>query len=336
MSLTILRPGLLTTVQDLGRYGYQRIGVMVSGAMDSFAHRMANLLVGNEQGEATLEITLIGPVIRFEKDALIAICGADFSPSMEGIPVPTWRPVWVRKGSILKFSPSEVGARAYLAIAGGYAIDPVMNSRSTFLRAGIGGFQGRALKAGDVLNFRSSSNWFDSGVQNDLPFTYSAWRISKNLLPLYRKNPTIRVMEGGEYEWFTREAQANFFSAPFTVSSQSDRMGYRLTGPKMAVHEQRELISEAVTMGTVQISSDGNPIVLMADRATTGGYPKLAHIATVDLPLLAQVRPGEQLWFYKITLQEAQRLWIRREREIQQLIQGINFYLRLDKTRHSQ
>jgi len=326
MSLTIVRPGLLTTVQDLGRYGYQKFGVAVSGVMDSFAHRIANLLVGNDQGEATLELTLIGPVIRFEKEAKIAICGANFSPTVEGIPVPAWRPVWIRKGSTLRFSPSEIGARAYLAVAGGFAIDPVMNSRSTFLRAGMGGFQGRALKAGDVLDFRPLSRWFDWGAQNNLPFFYPAWRVSRGLLPLYRKNPTIRVIEGGEYEWFTTEAQVDFFSAPFTVSGQSDRMGYRLAGPRLAVREQRELISEAVTMGTIQISSDGNPIVLMADRATTGGYPKIAQIATVDLPLIAQVRPGEQLWFFKITLQEAQRLWIRREKEIQQLIQGINYH----------
>jgi antagonist of KipI len=328
MSIRVIRPGLLTTVQDLGRMGMQQYGVIVSGAMDSFALRIANLLVSNEEHEAVLEITLSGPSLLFEHDALIAISGADLSPSIGDQTVPAWRPIWVRAGSQLDFGAPVRGCRAYLSVAGGIDVPLVMHSRSTYLRAKLGGLEGRPLANGDRIPFRSESRQAFEMMKGlaeraiDRPFHSTSWFACTDL-PGYTDHPTIRVMPGGQHEWFTEESQIAFVSEEYRVTPQSDRMGYRLSGPSVRFRLRRELISEAVTFGTIQVPADGQPIILMADRPTTGGYAKIAQVATVDLPILAQLKPGSKIRFQQISIDEAQSLYRSREALIQKLRCGI-------------
>ncbi|MCM3411577.1 biotin-dependent carboxyltransferase family protein [Metabacillus litoralis] len=332
--MTTLRSGLLTTIQDLGRYGYQKYGVIVSGAMDSYSLRIANLLVGNSEGEAALEITLMGPTLLFEKDMLIAITGGDLSPTIEGASVPLWRPVFVKKGSKLQFGLQKSGCRAYLAVAGGFAVNEIMKSKSTYLRAEIGGYQGRAIQEGDILEVNSMSEGAFSQIeklknkQNKRPFQPANWSVRWNeFLPLI-KNPNIRVLQGAQYEKFTSHSKEQFFTQSFRVSPQSDRMGYRLSGPAIELEEKLEMLSEAVAHGTIQIPPDGNPIILLADRQTTGGYPKIGQVATVDLPVIAQVMPGQSISFTEITLEDAERLYLEKEKNLRQLAVSITYKLK--------
>ncbi|PLR75602.1 KipI antagonist [Bacillus sp. V3-13] len=327
--LTIIKPGLLTSVQDLGRYGYQKYGVIASGVMDQLAHRISNILAGNDENQPTLEITLLGPVIRFEKDTLISICGGDLSPSINGIPVRLWRSICVKKGSKLSFGPAKAGSRAYLAVAGGIKVPEVMESKSTYLRAGIGGFQGRALKAGDSVDFNEPGDFSNTiheylgKLTVDRPFAEAEWSVASDLIPLHGKDPSIRVMRGRQFELFSKESKDKFFSEPFEVTLQSDRMGYRLKGPLLKLENPEEMISEAVSFGSIQVPSEGNPIVLLADRQTTGGYPKIGQIASVDLPVIAQAKLGDMIRFSEITHEEAQLLFLKREKKIKQLKNGI-------------
>lgn len=327
--IKVLKPGLLSSIQDLGRTGYQKFGVIASGAMDPFSHRMANLLSGNEENDPALEITMMGPTLTFEEDTLISICGGDLSPSINGQPIRTWRSVFVKKGSELKFGGCQKGCRAYLAVSGGFAVPEVMNSKSTYLRAGIGGFKGRALKAGDLLETGKPSlqslkmKDFLSKQLLDKAFVENDWGIASKLIPETVGNPEIRITRGRQFDLFTHESRIQLFNHAFEVTAQSDRMGYRLKGPALALSEHAEQISEAVNFGSIQVPPDGNPIVLLADRQTTGGYPKIGQVAAVDLPLLAQAKPGDALRFAEISNEQAQQLLIKREMKLKELKQGI-------------
>ncbi|MBG9588687.1 biotin-dependent carboxyltransferase family protein [Cytobacillus firmus] len=327
--IKVIKPGLLSSIQDLGRTGYQKFGVIASGAMDPFSHRMANLLSGNEENDPALEITMMGPTLTFEEDTLISICGGDLSPSINGQPIRTWRSVFVKKGSELKFGGCQKGCRAYLAVSGGFAVPEVMNSKSTYLRAGIGGFKGRALKAGDVLETGKPSlqslkmKDFLSKQLLDKAFVENDWGIASKLIPETVGNPEIRITRGRQFDLFTHESRIQLFNHAFEVTAQSDRMGYRLKGPALALSEHAEQISEAVNFGSIQVPPDGNPIVLLADRQTTGGYPKIGQVAAVDLPLLAQAKPGDALRFAEISNEQAQQLLIKREMKLKELKQGI-------------
>ncbi|CAM3755940.1 5-oxoprolinase subunit C family protein [Cytobacillus oceanisediminis] len=327
--LKIKKPGLLSSIQDLGRTGFQKFGVIASGAMDPFAHRMANLLTGNAENEPTLEITMLGPTIIFEEDALISICGGDLSPAINSVPVRSWRSIFVKKGSELKFGYTQSGCRAYLAVAGGFSVSEVMKSKATYLRAGIGGYEGRALKAGDQLVLGTPSDQSDrmteyliQQLQNQ-SFLESDWSITPELIPNTESNPFIRFTKGRQFELFSKESQQKLIGAAFDVTAQSDRMGYRLKGPALSLSEPAELISEAVNFGSIQVPPDGNPIVLLADRQTTGGYPKIGQVAFVDLPLLAQAKPGDKLRFVEISHEKAQHLYLEREWKLKELKQGI-------------
>lgn len=334
MSLTIMKPGLLTTVQDLGRDGYQQQGVIVSGAMDRYALRMANLLTGNTQGMAALEVTMWGPAIQFEQASLVAICGAPFEPRINGRIVPLWRPVWVRAGEILEFGSCSSGARAYLAVAGGVDVPLVLGSRSTYLRAQIGGHEGRALLAGDVLPIGEPSSLaasYMANIEPELtasPFTAASWFIGELNRPAYHEEPLVRFVRGREYHQFTEASKEAFTSHRFRVSSQSDRMGYRLEGPDIQMDNRVELLSSAVVFGTVQVPPQGSPIILMADRQTVGGYPRIAQVASVDLPILAQVRPGDWIRFDEITLEEAEQMYSLAEQLMRRLECAIGLYLK--------
>ena len=329
MSLRILRPGLLTTVQDLGRFGYQKDGIIVSGAMDATALRVANLLVGNDENAAGLEITLLGPTIRFETDHLIALTGAYLSPTLDGRPVGLNRPVWVAAGTELAFGAPVAGSRAYLAVSGGAAVAPVLGSRSTYLGAGFGGLHGRALQAGDVLPgpgpTPAGQRLMETLATSASPVIWrqARWTPNAELCPQPQNSPVIRALWGPEYAQFTAESQRAFWQEPFTVSTEADRMGYRLQGPALARNTKVELLSSAVTFGTVQVPPGGQPIVLMADHQTTGGYPRLAQVITADLSALAQLRPGQRLWFQEVSLLEAQALYLAQERQLRALRRAV-------------
>ncbi|MBL0387109.1 biotin-dependent carboxyltransferase family protein [Tumebacillus sp. ITR2] len=311
MSLRVLRAGLLTTVQDLGRTGFQNQGVVVSGAVDAFALRVANLLVGNSEGAAGVEITVRGPRLEFLKDRLIAVCGADLSPTLNGTAVKLWRPVSVSRGSILEFGAPRLGCRAYLALAGGLDVPVILGSRSTYLRGGLG----RAMKDGDVVGTGRASAWASRMLQklSSSDAKTASWYLSPALLPPYSPSPVLRVIPGNQFETFSQACRERFFQSAYSVTPQSDRMGCRLAGTPLEVETTQEMISEAVTFGTVQVPPQGQPILLLADRQTTGGYPKIAQVAAVDLPLAAQLKPGDSVRFQEITLSEAHALFLARE-----------------------
>lgn len=312
--LTIRKGGLQTTVQDLGRSGFQKYGVVAAGAIDPFAFRIANLLVGNEENAAAIEIQLIGPEIQFEEDTLIAICGGNLSPQLDGETADSWRPVAVAKGQTLTFGKPTAGSRCYLAVAGGIDVPLVMNSRSTYLRAAIGGYQGRALTQGDRLAVGGENGRNESSDQK------TAWSVPA---PVYSAEPVIRVTAGRQFDLFAADSRKCFFSEPFSLSPHSDRMGCRLNGSQLALSEKQELVSEAVAFGSIQVPADGNPIILMADRQTTGGYPKIAEVITADLPLVSQLKPGDSIRFKKVSVEEAQRQLRLQERRISCLKRAI-------------
>lgn len=321
--ITVMKSGLQDTIQDTGRKGYQKFGVVVSGAMDPFSHRVANLLVGNEGQEATLEMTLVGPRLLFEQDAVISVCGGDLQPKIAGVPVPMWKPVFIRKGSELAFGAAVAGSRAYLAVAGGIDIPVVMNSQSTYVKAKIGGFHGRALQTGDLLPIANPTGVSTSIKQNletnEEAFRAADWQIAAKLLPNLSNRYVIRVMRGRQYDFFDGQSQNVFWNEPFTVSSLSDRMGYRINGPALKLKEQTEMISEAVTYGSIQVPTDGNPIILAADRQTTGGYPKIGQISSINFTKLAQAKAGDQLTFNEVTIMESQKLMALQEMNLKEL-----------------
>jgi antagonist of KipI len=333
MKIEVLSPGLMTSVQDLGRYGYQKHGVIVSGAMDSYALQIANLLVGNQPSEATLEITLVGPKMKLEKGMLMSITGGDLSPVIEGKAVPLWRPVYIKKECILEFGACRTGCRAYLAVAGGYNIPDVMGSKSTYLRAGIGGFQGRSLQRGDILEHNPEGETAHRLIRHlakigRVPFVTSSWYADRGYIASNTKPIKIRVMTGRQFAFFTHDSQERLFSQPFLITTQSDRMGYRLSGGELKLEEHLEMISEAVALGTVQVPPDGNPIILLADRQTAGGYPKIAQVAMVDIPRLAQARPGSKLLFTRVSVKEAEKLYLKREQDIETLKRALSLKLK--------
>ncbi|GGA26339.1 biotin-dependent carboxyltransferase family protein [Psychrobacillus lasiicapitis] len=326
MSIKVLHPGLLTTVQDIGRYGSQKYGVIVSGAMDSYSLRLSNILVGNKENEAALEITIYGTTLQLEEDTLIAITGGDFLATIDGKIVPLWRPVLVKKNAILKFHSAIKGSRAYIAFAGGIDIPQMMGSKSTYIRANIGGFEGRALQKGDKLNIGVKST-LSEALLKQLDDKNVPWSVNFNELINFRQEPIIRVLKGTEFDRFDKESRQTFFQQPYTLTVQSDRMGYRIEGPPLSLSEKFELLSEGVTFGTIQIPPSGQPIILMADRQTTGGYPKFGQVITADLPSLAQLQPGMTIRFKEVTLKEAETALLQNEQFINNVKTAIQYKL---------
>ncbi len=307
--------GLLTTVQDSGRYGYQRYGMPVSGAMDVFSLELANLLVGNDPGDACLEATVTGPELEFTGATTVAITGADMDPHLNGQTIPMNTAIEIIHGDRLRFGGLKSGCRAYVAFSGGIAVPPVMGSRSTYLRAGIGGYHGRALMQGDELPLGEAVAFIPGddlplGVAEGIPLIR---RIPAGLIPEYLHNQVIRIISGPEAHFFETEGLRSFLSTEYRVTAQSDRMGYRLSGePIMHKEGMSGIISAGVSAGTVQVPGDGQPIILMADRQTSGGYARIANVITVDLTLLAQMRPGDTIRFRETTLDHARQLYIDR------------------------
>jgi antagonist of KipI len=315
--IEVLRPGLLTTVQDLGRTGFRDQGVPAGGAADAVALRVANLLVGNPHSAAGLEMTLAGPRLRFARTALIALGGAGMTADLDGVPIPFWRPVRVRAGETLDLRGARTGCRAYLACAGGIAVPPVLGSRGTYLPSAFGGLDGRALRTGDRLPVGKASAQ-SAGVRTAIEREgrrngVASWRVAPSALPAYRSEPELLLLPGSHADALAEPSRAQLFTGRFRVSQHSDRIGCRLAGPALAFSAPIEMTSEGVVPGTVQLPPGGSPIVLMADGGTTGGYPRIGHVATVHLPLLAQLRPGDHLRFRETTLEEAHRLLRARE-----------------------
>ena len=323
--ISVLKSGLMTSIQDLGRNGHQKHGVIVSGAMDPDAHKIANLLIGNDSNSPTMEITLLGPVLEFQEDACIAICGGHLTPIIDGDPVSMGKPVYIKKGSELRFGQPKKGFRTYLAVSGGFEVPMVMDSASTYIRANIGGYEGRPLEKGDHLSFGPKSSLSQTLMEKLRPpkesdhYNEADWFVSREFYLPTTVNKPIRVMQGREFDLFDEQSQTNFFQGKFQIDSKSDRMGYRLTGTPLSLKKKQDILSESVTFGTIQVPPEGNPILLLADRQTTGGYPKIGQVASVDLPRIAQMRPGESLSFTEISHEESQHLLLERERNIKQL-----------------
>jgi antagonist of KipI len=308
----VLKPGLLTTVQDLGRTGGQAHGIGVSGAMDAFALQVGNLLVGNARGDAALEVAMGGLRVRCLEDRLVAVCGADPGALADGRPVPAWKSVRVRKGQEIVFSFPRAGVWSYLAVEGGIAVEAVLGSKSTDSRAGLGGFKGRALAAGDAVEAGAPAGAGEGRA------------LAAANVPDYASPATVGVIPGPQEEMFPEDAVRAFFSNPYEVTSQSDRMGYRLRGPALRPRDRADILSEAVAFGSIQVPADGQPIVLMADRQTTGGYAKIATVISTDLPRVAQVRPGGKLAFRAVELGWAQDRAAERERFLEAFRAGVS------------
>ena len=302
-ALIVVKPGLLTSVQDLGRFGHQALGVPVAGPMDSFSHRLANQLVGNDPAAATLEITLIGPELAIGADTTMAISGAHFEVTCDDRPVATGASFGVRAGSRLKFGRVHQGARAYLAVAGGVQTPPVLGSRATHLVSRMGGVEGRALVAGDHIPIAAEA----------APRPHR--KLPGLLLPT-RGRALLRVLPGPQDYWFAPDALKILTNVSFRISPRSNRMGYRLQGPPLPRVNDGELISEPVGIGAIQVPAAGEPILLMADRQTAGGYPKIGHVISADLPLAGQLAPGDSIEFVLCSQHEAVAALIARERQL--------------------
>jgi len=296
-SIVVHSAGLFTTVQDAGRYGCQRYGMPVAGAMDPFSLRLANMLTGNDPGAACLEATITGPEIEFTDDTTVAVTGADMGLCINGRSASLNATLTVKKGDMLSFTGLVSGCRSYIAFAGGIDVPVVMGSRSTYLRAAVGGFEGRTLRNGDIIQLGKAQGKVRI---KELP---------QAAIPLYNSSQTIHIISGPEAGRFELEGLRSFLTAEYSVTDRSDRMGYRLDGEQI-VHKPggADIISAGLSAGTVQVPGDGKPIVLMADRQTTGGYARIANVITADLTLVAQMKPGDTMRFREVTLDHAMEL----------------------------
>lgn len=292
---TVLNPGVLTTVQDFGRIGYQQFGVSVSGAMDPRAMRFANLLVGNPENEAVLECTMLGPQLQFDETTIIAVTGGNLGPTLDGQPLKTYCAYKVNAGQTLRFAGLRSGCRAYIAFAGGLDIPEVMGSRSTYMKAKIGGFKGRKLEKGDAIGFRDPKTEL---------FNLDKRSLTPEFVP--RDVYTLHVIMGPQDDMFTEEGIKTFLSETYTVTPEFDRMGCRLDGPVIAHVNGGDIISDGIAFGAVQVPSAGKPIIMLADRQTTGGYTKIANVMTADFRILAQLKAGDKVRFEKISVAAAQ------------------------------
>lgn len=322
--MRIIKAGILDTVQDLGRYGWQHSGINPCGAMDRFSASVANILVGNNRDEAVIELHFPASEFFFEQPALIAVAGADFYATLNGDEIPIMQPLLIGKFSILQFHRLQAGARAYLAIRGGLNLPRWLDSYSTHLRAGIGGFKGRALQRDDEIGLFSTTNF--SVLLDKKEFIVLPWKADFNW---HQSGPSNRilVLPGKEWELLDDKSKKKTLKQPFTISNQSDRMGYRLQGNAISTVSNENLVSSAVDFGTVQLLPDGQLIILMADHQTAGGYPRIAHVISSELPRLAQMLPGERINFGMTDIAMAENLLVLQQQYLQQLQNACTFKL---------
>lgn len=303
----VLDPGILTTIQDFGRFGYTEFGVPYSGALDSFSYRIANILVNNPENEACLETMIMGLKLKSLGEFLIAITGADLTPLINNEPVKMWKPYLIKKGDIITFKRVRFGCRAYVSVSGGLAVPKVMGSYSTYLSGKFGGLEGRPLKKGDIL------------YRFDLPFPLDILNIKfpEELIPRFNRELILRIILGPQCDHFTEEGLKTFFSSIYEVTSQSDRMGIRLKGPFIERRQDVEesIISEGLLPGAIQVPGNGNPIIIL-NELVTGGYTKIASVISTDLLKVAQLKPGDSVRFMPVSIEEAHTLLKEQEDQI--------------------
>jgi antagonist of KipI len=292
--ITIIQQGLFTTIQDQGRWGYQAYGMPIAGAMDRYAFRIANMLAGNSGNAAVIEMTGEGASFKFDEEQFVAVCGADLQGTLNGVPVANWSSFFVPRRGELRFAAAASGYRAYLAVRGGFDVPLVLGSRSTYTRAKIGGYEGRALRQGDVLYVGRCSG------QKAVPQC-----LSPRYVPQYTGDIKLRVVLGPQDGMFTSQAVHAFFAGTYLVEEHSGRAGYHLNGPKILTGGTADIVSEAVGQGAVQVPSYGMPFIVTADHATTRGFAKIAYVIQVDLSGLAQAKPGDRVSFTRVAEQEA-------------------------------
>jgi len=306
--LSIIKSGMLTTIQDRGRWGFQSRGVPVAGPMDPLSHRLANILVGNAADAAALEVTLLGPEIEFEDERVVAVAGAEFELALDGRAAPVNAPFVVAAGSRLVFGVRRRGARAYVAVAGGIDNPLVLGSRSTHVTSALGGLDGRPLRAGDRLPLGRAES--SSRAATPLP---------DPIVDLPGSRARLRILPGPQADYFAPDALDALQSEPYTIGQNSDRMGFRLQGAALAHARGADIISDATPLGTLQVPASGQPILLMADRQTTGGYPKIATVITADMPIAGQLGPGDEIAFGVCSMREAMAALIAQERALLRL-----------------
>jgi antagonist of KipI len=300
-AILVQAPGMFTTVQDLGREGFGPMGVSASGAADPISLRIGNRLVGNPEGAAALEMTLIGGSFSFDRPAMVALTGADFGASLRGVRVPTWTSFEVQAGQTLALGASRSGARAYFCIQGGIAVEPFLGSASTHVLSALGGFEGRPLRKGDRVGVGTANS----------PFHKRS--LSPRALEYFQPRKLLRVTDGPQSDWFAPSCWKLFCENSFRVAEQSNRMGIRLEGVGISMNFSREMITEGVSLGAIQVPPSGQPIILFVEQQTTGGYPKIANIVSADLHSLGQLRPRDEIHFQRIELSEARSLLIQQE-----------------------
>jgi antagonist of KipI len=303
-AIVVIKPGMLTTIQDEGRWGLQARGVPVAGPMDPVSHRLANALVGNDRNAAALEVTLVGPELEFDDERLVAVTGAAFDLWLDGKAVPHNAAFTAAAGARLRFGERRLGARAYVAVSGGLAVPPTLGSRATHLISVMGGIEGRALRARDRLPL---------GPRTGAP-TAAGQRAP--IVPLPDRHARARVRTGPQVEYFSNDALDVLQSAPYVIAQNSDRMGFRLDGPRLTHVRGADIISDSTPLGVLQVPASGQPILLMADRQTTGGYPKIATVISADIPVLGQLGPGDTITFAVCTPREALSALIAQERAL--------------------
>ena len=299
MGLTVISPGALTSIQDEGRFGHQRIGMSPAGAMDLHSLRLANILVDNDMGEAALELTFLGGTFKFNADNVFALTGADMGATLDGVPIPVGRAVAAKAGSVLKMGQAKDGCRTYLAVAGGFDVPVIHASKSTLLRSNLGGFNGRKLAAGDEVPFTAPRQ-----TVPNLPI-----RVLPPQPPIAR-DVTVRVVLGPQDDRFTKAGMETFLNSAYKVDNKSDRMGYRLTGPKVEHTTDANIISDGIPFGAVQIPGSGEPMIMMSEHQGSGGYTKIANVISADIPLVAQCPPGGTIRFKAVSVDEAQDLYL--------------------------
>jgi biotin-dependent carboxylase-like uncharacterized protein len=304
----VLEPGMLTTIQDRGRYGFSQFGVPPSGALDTFSFRVANLLVGNQEGEACLETTIMGLKLKALREVVVAITGGDLSPTLNGESLEMWRTHLLIEGDVIKFKKVRAGCRAYLAVSGGFVVPKIMGSGSTYLSGKFGGLEGRALKRGDIL------------YTFDIPSPLSKLGLlfPSDWIPPLEKEVLLRVIPGPQNHHFTEKGFQTFCSSSYQVTPRCDRMGIRLEGPKIERRSDVEesIISESLISGAIQVPGDGKPIIILTELVT-GGYTKIATLISTDLPRVAQLKPGDRVQFSPISIEEAHQLIREQEERLQ-------------------
>jgi len=305
-ALEVLEPGILTTIQDLGRYGFSQFGVPPSGALDSFSFRVGNLLVGNPEGEASIETTVMGLKLKALREVVMAVTGGDLSPTLNEEPLEMWRTHLLVEGDIINFKKVRTGCRAYLAACGGLIFPQVMGSRSTYLSGKFGGLDGRALKKGDIL--------FAPDIRS--PLSQLGFRFPGDWIPHFGKEALLRVIPGPQDHHFTEKGLQTLSSSFYQVTPQCDRMGVRLDGPKIERRSDVEesIISEGLIAGSIQVPGDGKPIIILTELVT-GGYTKIATVVSTDLSKVAQLKPGDRVRFAPVSVEEAHQL-LREQEEL--------------------